>query len=63
MPKQAYKILTKLPNLTIQKENELEAILKLMSTQQLGTLMVTVEKMTDGKLRKMAIKKIKEITG
>ena len=63
MPKQAYKILTKLPNLSLAKENELEAILKLMSTQQLGTLMVTVEKMTDGKLRKMAIKKIKEITG
>lgn len=63
LPKQAYKLLTKVSDLSIMKENELEAILKLMNTQQLGTLMAMVEKIPDGKIRKAAIRKIKDITG
>lgn len=61
MPKQAYNLLLKLQTLSIQKENELEAIIKLLNTQQLGTLMTMVEKIPDGKMRKIVMKKLKEI--
>lgn len=63
MPKQAYKLLLKIKTLSTKKENELEAILKLLNTQQLGTLMTMVEKIDDGKTKKLAKKKIKEIVG
>ena len=63
LPKQALKILSKILEITPMKENELDAILQLMNTQQMGTLVTMVEKIPDGKTRKVALKKLKEITG
>lgn len=58
LPKKAYKLISRLLELTLDQENELDAILKLMNTQQLGTLATMVEKISDGKTRKQALRKI-----
>lgn len=59
LPRQAYKLLCKITNLSLEQEVELEALIKIMNTQQLGTLEVMVGKITDGKIKKLALKYLK----
>ncbi len=61
LPKQAFRLLEKINNLKLEQEIELEALVKLMNTQQLGTLEIMAEKIPDGKLRKQVLKYLKEI--
>ena len=58
LSKRAYKLISKIFDLTFEQENELDAILKLMNTQQLGTLATMVEKIQNGRTRKQALRKI-----
>lgn len=62
LPKQALKLLSKITNLTLEQEIELEALIEIMNTQQLGTLEILVQKIQDGKTRKLAMKYLKELS-
>ncbi len=62
LPQRAFKLAQKIDNLSQEKEIELLALLRMMSPQQFGTFTSMVEKIPDGKLRKVATKKIKEMT-
>ena len=61
LPKQALKLLSKITNLTLEQEIELEALVEIMNTQQLGTLETLTSKIQDGKTRKLAMKYLKEL--
>lgn len=63
MPTQALKIFNKIQTITPTDQNELESILKLLSPQQLETITNGINKIQDGKTRKMSLKMFKEITG
>lgn len=56
LPNQAYKLMNKITSLSIEQQIELEALIKLMNVQQLGTLENLISKIPDGKTRKLASK-------
>lgn len=61
LPNQAYKLMCKMTELKLEQEIELEALIKLMNTQQIGTLENLIQKIQDGKNRKLATKYLKEL--
>ncbi len=61
LQRRALKLLQKIDSFSQEKEIELEAVVKIMSTQQREGLNSMVEKIQDGKIRKMAQKKLKEL--
>ena len=60
LPNQAFNLLQK-AELTIVQQNELDAIINLLTPQQRGTLEKLVSNVKDGKLRKEMTKRLKEI--
>lgn len=63
LPNQAIKLFNKCLNLSLAQRNELDAIMKLLNSQQLTTVQNGINKIADGKIRKIAIKLYKEIAG
>lgn len=61
LPTQTLRLFEKAINLSFTEKNELEAILKLLNSQQLSTVQNSINKISDGKLRKMALKLYKEL--
>ncbi len=63
LPNQAIKLFNKCMNLSLAQRNELDALMKLLSSQQLTTVQNAINKIADGKTRKTATKLYKEIVG
>ena len=61
LPKQAYNLLQKGDNLTLVQENELDAIINLLNTQQRSTLDKLIDSTRDNRLKKSMIKRLKDI--
>ena len=63
LPNQAVKFFNKCMNLTAMQRNELDAIMRLLTDQQILSVNNVISKIPDGKVRKTAIKLFKEIVG
>lgn len=63
LPKQALRLLSKHASLTLAQYNELEATLLLLNQQQMNGLITEINRIPDGKERKMQLKVFKELTG
>ena len=63
LPKQALRLLSKHATLTLGQYNELEATLLLLNQQQINGLITEINRIPDGKERKMQLKVFKELTG
>ena len=63
LPNQAIRLFNKVNSLNFSQQNELDAIMRLLNSQQLGTVNTAITKISDGKTRKFAIKLFKELTG
>lgn len=61
LPKQAYNLLMKGDKLNLVQENELDAIMNLLTEQQRSTLDKMVEAIKDNKMKKAIIKRLKDI--
>ena len=62
LPKQAFSLLQKDNKLTIQQENELEAIVALLNAQQMQTIEKMINSVPNGGLRKSMSKRLKNIS-
>lgn len=61
LPKQAFSLLQKDNKLTIQQENELEAIVALLNAQQMQTIEKMINSVPNGGLRKSMSKRLKNM--
>lgn len=62
LPNQAIRLLQKCQSLSVYQENELKAILKISTKQQLTTVSNKINEIKDGKVKKAAQKLLKEYT-
>ncbi len=62
LPRQAYSILQKDTNISLAQENELDAIINLLTPQQRTTLEKMVDDTKDNRLKKSMQKRLKNIT-
>lgn len=62
LPSQAAKLFYKITNITLQQKVELDALMQLLNPQQIATLGGMIDRIQDGKTRKLAIKIFKEMT-
>ncbi len=63
LPNHVMKLMNKIDTLTDYQRNELDALMKLLTQQQLNTVGELINKIDGGKQRRMAQKMYKEITG
>lgn len=56
LPDEALKLFNRCLNLSVSQRNELDAIMKLLSSQQLTTVQNGINKISEGKIRKTALK-------
>lgn len=63
LPKQALRLLSRHASLTLAQYNELEATLLLLNQQQINGLITEINRIPDGKERKIQLKLFKELTG
>ena len=63
LPKQALRLLSRHATLTLAQYNELEATLLLLNQQQINGLITELNRIPDGKERKVQLKVFKELTG
>lgn len=61
LPKQAFNLLQKDAKITIQQQNELEAIISLLNGQQIQTIEKMINSVPNGGLRKSMIKRLKNM--
>ena len=61
LPKQAFSLLQKDNKLTIQQENELEAIVALLNAQQIQTIEKMINSVPNGGLKKSMSKRLKNM--
>ena len=62
LPNQAIRLFNKATTLKYTEQNELDAIMRLLNPQQLGTVNTAISKIGDGKTRKFATRLFKELT-
>lgn len=61
LPKQAFNLLQKDAKITIQQQNELEAIISLLNGQQIQTIEKMINSVPNGGLRKSMLKRLKNM--